>query len=88
MGACPQAFGGYGKEGEEHGGKFTQYQADDCGCGGEGQAFFQGDLVYDIDGCYAYKLFEELGAGGDGCFLETVVVAADAGMTGSEGDGD
>ena len=84
----PKAFGGDGKKAEQHGGEFPQYKADDSRCRGQGPAFFQGNLVYDADGCYSYQLFKELGTGWDGCFLETVVIAADTGVTGSEGDCD
>ena len=83
-----EAFGGYGKETEEHGSKFTKHQTDDSGCRGEIFSFFQGDPVDDEDGSDPYQLLKELGTGRDAGFLEAVVVAAYTGVAGAEGHRD
>lgn len=83
-----KAFGGDGEKAKQHGSEFAYDQADDGCCRGQGSAFLQGNLVYDIDGCYSRELLKELGSGWNGCFLKAVVIAADAGVAGSKGDCD
>ena len=81
-------MGGDAEEAEKHGRKLSQHQAYDSGCGRQDTSLFQGNLVNKEDGSYTDNLLNELRGGGNGRFLKTVVIAADAGMAGAEGDGD